>query len=122
MNRTVFIYGLFCPIEKQIKYIGSTVDLRFRTNAHYSNCGSQGIQKTLWVEKLRKKNLRFEVITIDETTEQQRDYWEKFYIELFKSWGFNLLNSKTYYNAKEKKERWELQKKYITRKNKKNRA
>lgn len=89
----VSIYLLRCPITQEVKYIGATNrDLIKRQKEHlFEFCHGA---KRKWIDKLKRKHGRLPIIEeIDSVLENERDYWEKFYIQLFKNWGFDLVNT-----------------------------
>lgn len=88
----VKVYSLRCPIDGKIKYIGSTKRmLKTRLSQHMNeiHLGEKG----KWIALLRKKNLKPIIELVEFVSESDRKFWEFFYIELFRSWGFCLLNS-----------------------------
>lgn len=88
----VFIYTL--SHENVIRYIGisNNVDKRFRQHINESKNKNNKVKynshKSNWIRKV--KDIKIDVIDICE--KRNFCFWEKYYISLFKSWGFNLLN------------------------------
>jgi predicted GIY-YIG superfamily endonuclease len=57
-SENYFIYCLYCPIEKRIKYIGMTTTPDFRLKQHCSNTASNvGKEKCKWINKLKESGL-----------------------------------------------------------------
>jgi predicted GIY-YIG superfamily endonuclease len=87
-----YIYCLSHPITDETVYIGKTKDPIKRFKDHCRK------EKNYYKTNLSKwKNLLFieglkPVLTVIDENENDIDYWEKYYISLFKSWGINLLN------------------------------
>lgn len=91
--KTKFIYSLSCPETKIVKYIGKTNNINRRLRNHVSNNSlSNSTKKNNWIISLLRRNLIPLIEIIDEVEEYNIDFWEKFYISLFKTWGFELLN------------------------------
>lgn len=88
-----FIYTLSHPITEEIRYIGKTNNIEKRFNKHLSNHGLlEKSKKNNWIISLLKDNLLPKIEVLDETTENNINELEIFYISLFRSWGFRLLN------------------------------
>ena len=93
-NGKSYIYTLQNPVTGEIRYIGRTKRcLRARLNSHISASKYCKDHKANWIKYLIKNNLRPEIYLLDIVEEELEDYWEKFYISLFKTWNFNLNNS-----------------------------
>lgn len=92
MKKTTYIYTLADPFTGLVRYVGKADDLRVRFNHHVSLKGKANTKKKCWVQSLLKKGVKptMEVVEIVDSSEWK--YWEQFYISLFRSWGFNLLN------------------------------
>lgn len=89
------IYGLFCPITKEVKYIGSTVcSLEYRLRKHIEESVRKNKSlKNKWIKELHSKGLKPEIVSIDIVNSSNSLFWESHYIYLFKTFGFNLTNS-----------------------------
>lgn len=74
MNKTTYIYHL-CDEVGYVFYVGKSNRPKRRIHLHKKKYG---------------KNIQLEVI--DEVSIQEWKFWEKYYISLYKSWGFILLN------------------------------
>ena len=91
--KTKFIYSLSCPETKIVKYIGKTNNIEKRLRSHISNNSlSASTKKNNWIISLLRKNMIPIIEIVDEVEESKIDFLEKFYISLFRSWGFDLLN------------------------------
>jgi hypothetical protein len=87
------IYALSDPISNQIRYIGlTTVNLNHRLNQHiYSAKTRSPTHRSKWINSLNK---RPNILLIDEIISDEIEWWlEEYYINQFKTWGFNLVNS-----------------------------
>jgi hypothetical protein len=90
------IYTLTCPIEGTVKYVGvsSSKDLNTRLQSHIS--GSEGTYKKLiWIERCRAKKLKPKIEVVETIITEDRYYvleTERYWIQQFKAWGFDLVN------------------------------
>jgi len=86
------IYTLSDPISKQVVYVGASKNPLKRLSGHLCESKQDKTEKHKWIISLFSCGLKPLVHTIDECNEDECDFLEIFYISLFKSWGFNLLN------------------------------
>jgi hypothetical protein len=91
-KETTFIYSL-SDKNGNIRYIGKSSNLNRRLKDHITEA-KKGINtyKNRWILSLLNKNEIPIIDVIDEVSIFEWEYWEIFYILLFKSWGFNLTN------------------------------
>ena len=90
---TKFIYTLSDPNTGLVRYIGKTNNIKKRLSSHLSNNHlSSTTKKNNWIISLLRDNLIPIIEVLDEINSEEIDFYEKFYISLFKSWGFELLN------------------------------
>lgn len=87
---TTNIYCLKDPRDDSIKYIGKANNVDERMKLHFHKRGNT--RKECWVESLRRKGLRPTSEIIDEVPISEWDFWERHYISLYRSWGFDLKN------------------------------
>lgn len=93
MNKK-FIYTLSDPKTGLVRYIGKTNNIKNRLKRHLNNNSlSTTTKKNNWIISLLRNNLIPIIGVLDEINSEEIDFYEKFYISLFKSWGFDLLNS-----------------------------
>lgn len=96
-NKTYLIYGLTDKLTGQLKYIGqTTIGLKLRLKRHFDEAKyhrDRITKKNNWLRKRISQNNLPEIFLIEETTEQEIDNLEIFYIAYFKSIGCELLNS-----------------------------
>lgn len=78
------IYGLICPEEKRVMYIGKTsLSLNRRLGLHI-NKASKGItKKDKWITTVLNKNLKPEIVLLEDTELEQCDKLEKDWILMF---------------------------------------
>lgn len=89
---TVFIYVLIDPRNDQVRYVGKSKDPVDRYRNHYNSARDKNTHKRNWINNIRKDGLRPELLIIDEVELDDWVFWECFYISLYKSYGFNLIN------------------------------
>lgn len=90
--KTVYIYTLADPTNGQIRYVGKTRNLFQRRHNHLNSCRDKNTHKRNWVNQLRRLGYLPVMEVIDEVPESEWKYWEKYWIQQTKSWGFNLVN------------------------------
>jgi hypothetical protein len=91
-----YIYTLEHPVNSEIRYIGVTI--RTLQSRLYDHCSSYYLKKVnnrraTWIKSLKKQNLKPIIKLLDEVPYDKRYETEMFYIEQFKQWGFDLVNS-----------------------------
>lgn len=91
--KTTYIYILIDPVTNQVRYVGKTNHPKKRFNEHVSKCTRTNTHNNCWLVSLKNKNLKPEMVVIDESIDESWQFLEQWYIELFKSWGFNLTNT-----------------------------
>lgn len=90
---TKFIYTLSDPNNGIVRYIGKTNNIKKRLQKHLSNNHlSSPTKKNNWIISLIRKDMIPIIEVLDEVDSNDIDFYEVFYISLFKSWGFDLLN------------------------------
>lgn len=93
--KNVYIYALIDPRNNYVRYIGKANNPKERYKNHNNASRDKNTHKRNWINNLRKSNLKPELIILDEVSIDDWKYWERFYIYLFKSYGFDLLNYTT---------------------------
>ena len=88
----VFIYALQDPITKEVRYIGKTKNLKMRFHNHMNKRHNEKTHKRNWIESLKSKKLKPIMLIIDEVNNDSWKFWEKYWINQFIVWGFNLVN------------------------------
>lgn len=90
---TKFIYTLSDPNTGLVRYVGKTNNIRKRLSSHLSNNHlSEITKKNNWIISLLRNEQLPIIEVVDEVSSEDIDFYEVFYISLFKSWGFDLLN------------------------------
>lgn len=59
---TYYIYGLVCPMDFKIKYVGQTFDLKARLSVHMSNPNKLMRE---WMNELKSKSLKPSIVILD---------------------------------------------------------
>ena len=97
------IYKLIDPTDNKVRYIGLTLnDLRMRLKSHLSEPGKS--HKIFWIKKLKKQGLKPIIESVEEniSTYDEACQREIYYINHFKSLGFDLTNMATGGNKNKK--------------------
>lgn len=91
----VFIYELIDPITNETRYIGKTKNYNKRLNGHLWRAKNKlsYVYKENWIRSLLDKNLEPILNVIDEVEENEVNFWEIFYISLYRSWNCRLTNT-----------------------------
>lgn len=95
-NNTVYIYALINPLDNQVFYIGATLRIQLRYVEHhsFSNYGyGPGVQKerAKLIAKIKVESKEMEFLILDTCDINDAAFYESFYIDLFRSYGFKLL-------------------------------
>ncbi len=93
MNLT-YIYTL-SDKNGVVRYVGKTNTPRKRLYDHIQESLNFKIpsHKKNWIKSLLEKDERPIIDVIDEVSESEWPFWEQYWIDQIKSWGFNLTNS-----------------------------
>lgn len=91
-NNYTFIYSLEDPMTHEIRYIGKTNNPYDRYKAHKNISRDKNTHKRNWINKLRINGLHPIMNIIDVVKIDEWGFWEKYWIQQFNVWGFNLLN------------------------------
>lgn len=86
-----FIYLLSCPYTGLPKYIGKANNPKKRLFSHLTD--GRVNQRYTWLKSLISQNNLPSLDILDEVKMENWQFWEKYYISLYKSWGFHLLNN-----------------------------
>ncbi len=87
--RKCYIYALYCPITKIPFYIGKSYTPISRLIAHVNN---PQVLTGYITKELAEHGYIPKMEILEECTENNGFFWETFYINLFMSWNFTLLN------------------------------
>lgn len=78
-----------------IFYIGKTSDTTTRLRKHKSESKFKRTHKEKYINKLIRESKEVNLSILDIVDEESVNYWETYWIEQFKQWGFNLTNATT---------------------------
>lgn len=92
----IFIYGLECPVERTIRYVGKSTNPRCRLKAHISGAkrGAYNHHTARWIKRLLRDGLRPTLVILREVKAGER--WQDVERELIasaESQGWRLTNS-----------------------------
>lgn len=87
------IYTLLDPNTNQVRYIGKSDNPNNRLKDHIKKCGNSVNHKNNWVLSLLKENKKPILEVVDVVPKEEWAFWETYYIDLYKSWGFELTNT-----------------------------
>ena len=88
-----YIYSLSYPAGN-VRYIGKTNDVKSRYHKHLRDAKySTNSRRLAWIRSLLNQNCKPILDVIDVVPECEWAFWEKHYISLYRSWGFDLTNS-----------------------------
>ena len=91
MANTTFIYELIDPRSNETRYIGKSNNPQRRLkDEHLKEIGDT--HKIRWIKQLQRLNLIPVLNIIDEVSESDWDFWERFYIRQFRLCEFRLVN------------------------------
>lgn len=88
----VYIYTLSHPVTGEVRYIGKTVNPKQRKHNHSNVARDKGTHKRNWINSLKVQGLKPVFEIIDEVPKSSWKFWERWWINQFKVWGFNLCN------------------------------
>ena len=92
MQKYVYIYSISEPDSKIVRYVGKTkFSLEKRLKQHLKE--KVKCHRYYWIQSIIKKGKVPIIQIIDEVPEDNWQFWEMYWIEQFKNWGFNLVNS-----------------------------
>ena len=89
----IFIYALVDPNnQNDIRYIGKSKTPKERFYAHKHKTFRSKTNNGKWIYELRQSGLFPKMIILDSVPIEEEFFWEQFYIDLLRTWGFNLNN------------------------------
>lgn len=89
MSKT-YIYMLIDPISRQPRYIGKSNNPLDRLKFHIGD--KRRSKKKYWIQNLRSQGLLPLLEIVDEVSLNEWQFWEIYWINQMKAWGFNLTN------------------------------
>lgn len=91
-NKITYIYTLSDPRTNEIRYVGKSDNPLNRLNEHIRKAKYSHTHKNNWINLLIKMNIKPIIEIIDIVNIGECDFWEQYWIDTFKIWGFNLTN------------------------------
>ncbi len=91
--KKVKVYCLRCPKTNAPKYVGRTGDIMQRKKAHNNKARDINTKKRNWIHELRKEGLKPILEVLIEVNNELGHYWELYYLKLFISQGYKLVNN-----------------------------
>ncbi len=91
-KKYTYIYALIDPRYNTVRYIGKANNPKDRYTNHYNSARDKNTHKRNWINNVRLDGARPELLIIDKVNIDEWQFWESFYIALYKSYGFILLN------------------------------
>lgn len=92
MTKRTYIYALVDPRNNNVRYIGKANNPEERYKNHINSSRDKNTHKRNWISDLRSDGYRPELFILDTVDIDQWRFWEIFYVDLFKSYGFDLVN------------------------------
>ena len=87
------IYILQDPISMDVRYVGKSNNPKERLKAHCNSARFKNTHKFNWIKKLRSLGRKPIMTVIDVVPMNDWHFWEIFWINQFKVWGFRLVNT-----------------------------
>lgn len=87
------IYALIDPRNDQVRYVGRTSNPEERFKNHCNPLHNTTSSKREWIDELIKIGTKPIMLGLEVVELDKASFWERFYTELFRSWGFKLLNN-----------------------------
>lgn len=66
MAEKTYVYGLLCPIENKVRYVGQSIQPALRFKAHLnSGNGVPSNAREEWIKSLKEQNLKPELVILE---------------------------------------------------------
>lgn len=90
---TTNIYTLSDPRTGMVRYVGKANNHKRRLYLHTLKSKQLKTHRDCWIYGLLSENKKPIIDVIDEVSIYEWQFWERHYISLYRSWGFDLTNS-----------------------------
>ena len=87
-----YIYTLTDPLTNDIHYVGKTSRPAIRLQEHIKKAKYSKTHKNNWINSLGKLGVKPVLDIIDIVSNSDCGFWEQYWMDLIKTWGFNLTN------------------------------
>lgn len=88
------IYTLADPRTGEIRYVGKTDrDPAVRVAQHVNDAKNKRTHRGNWVRSLLNAGVRPVFEAVEEVPKKEWEFWEQHWIQQFKGWGFDLVNT-----------------------------
>lgn len=84
-----YIYTLCDPRSGDVRYVGKTIDLGARAKSHLRR---EKTHKGAWVRSLLTAGVTPRLEVLDVVPHDEWKFWEQHWIQVFRGWGFDLVN------------------------------
>jgi len=91
-TKLTYIYSLSDPISNEIRYVGKSDNPNQRLVEHIRKCKYSITHKNNWIKSLLNRNLKPIVEILDIVSVNDCGFWENYWINTIKTWGFDLTN------------------------------
>lgn len=91
-NGFTYIYTLTDPITNEIRYVGKSNNPTVRLNEHVRKSKYTHTHKNNWITSLLKLGQKPIIDVVDIVSINECGFWENYWINTFKAWGFKLTN------------------------------
>lgn len=93
----ISIYVLINPLNDHVFYVGASMNPKSRLSSHCSSIYDNF--KGNIIASILESGLKPELVVVDKVEYDKASFFEDFYLDLFKSWGFNLPQVKSAYSG-----------------------
>lgn len=91
--RPVFIYGLYDPTTRKLRYVGKTINsLAGRLSQHITAAKKRNCHAACWVNSLLVLGHRPLIGLLDIVPDSEWEFWEREYIQNYRERGYDLTN------------------------------
>lgn len=94
----ISIYALINPVNNHVFYVGASMSLKSRYSNHCTYY--DGTYKADIIYELSEMNIKPELLILEEVTYEDAAFYEDFYSDLFRSFGFTIKTPPSNYKGK----------------------